>query len=81
MKTSSFNANSENVTSGAIFNRIKSLEDSIHAFVEKHNEQSKTESSDNSENKKLEEIFTQLRIIEKYNKDEYGCIRKIVAVF
>ena len=71
MKTPSFNANSENVTSGAIFNRIKLLEDSIHALVEKHNEQSKAESSDNTENKKLEEIFTRLRIVEKY-KDEYG---------
>ena len=33
-----------------------SLEDSIYALVEKHNEQSEVVSSGNTENKKLEEI-------------------------
>ena len=57
MQTPSFNANCENVNSAAIFNRIKSLEDSIHACVERHIEHG-ISSSGNTENKKFEEIFT-----------------------
>ena len=72
MQTSSFNNNCENVTSEAIFNRIKSLEDSMHACVERHNEQSEISSSGNTENKKFEEVFTRQRINEKYNKGESG---------